>query len=100
LRLSHLIEYTWVPSMGQIEYPIALVACVALAALVLLTWRRWPAPPAALAGSLVFVWPRAGMQPNGPQLVANRYTYFAMIPLALLIGAAVVTASRRLPRLA
>lgn len=99
-RLSGLIEYTWVPSWGQPQYPAA-VAILALTTFVCLrTWRRWPGLTAALIGYAVAVFPQAGLFQNGPQLVANRYSYLACLPLALLAGAGLTLASRRFPRCA
>ena len=98
-RLSGLIEYTWVPSWNQPQYPIS-AAVVLLAALVL--WRvrhRWPALIAAAVAYTVAVLPQSGLFQNGPQLVANRYSYLACLPLALLAGGAVTAGSRRWPRL-
>ena len=99
-RLSGLIEYTWVPSWDQPEYPIA-VALVLLASWLL--WRtrqRWPALTAAAVAYAVAVFPQAGLFQNGPQLVANRYSYLACLPLALLLGGAFTLAVRRWPRAA
>jgi len=97
-RLSALIEYTWVPSWSQPQYPIS-AAVVLLAAVVL--WRvrhRWPALIAAAVAYTVAVLPQSGLFQNGPQLVANRYSYLACLPLALLAGGAVTAGSRRWPR--
>ena len=97
-RLSALIEYTWVPSWNQPEYPIA-VALVLLASWLL--WRtrqRWPALAAAAIAYTVAVFPQAGLFANGPQLVANRYSYLATLPLALLLGGAFTLVFRRWPR--
>ncbi len=99
-RLSHLIEYTWVPSWGQPQYPIAVAILVLTTSLCVLTWRWWPGLTAALIGYAVAVFPQAGLFQNGPQLVANRYSYLACLPLALLAGAGLTRASRRFPRMA
>ncbi|TMB88647.1 MAG: hypothetical protein E6J45_11190 [Chloroflexi bacterium] len=98
-RLSALIEYTWVPSWGQPQYPIAVAVCVLAAVGLARTWRRWPALTAAAACYTVAVLPQSGLFQNGPQLVANRYSYLACLPLALLAGGAVTAGSRRWPRL-
>lgn len=97
-RLSGLIEYTWVPSWDQPQYPVA-VGVVVLGAVVLrLTWRRWPALTAAAVAYTVAVLPQSGLFQNGVQLVANRYSYLAGVPLVLLAGAGVTALARRWPR--
>ena len=68
------------------------------AGLLLLTWRRGPALRAAAVAYTVAVLPQSGFFQNGPQLVANRYSYLAAIPLALLAGAGFTMASRRRPK--
>lgn len=85
-RLSHMIEYTWVPTLDQAEYPVA--AAVLVAALGVVISLRSRLVTAAVAGYLIAIFPQAGLFHNGPQLVANRYTYLACLPLALLVGAA------------
>jgi protein O-mannosyl-transferase len=68
----------------------ALVA-VGLTAGLLLARRRWPA---ALAVWLVYgltLAPVSGIVHNGPQLVADRYSYLACLGLAMLLGAAVAS---------
>lgn len=85
-RLSHLIEYTWAPSWGQPQYPVAVAACLAASVILLLTRRRWPALTAACLGYAIAVFPQSGLFQNGPQLVANRYSYLACLPFALLAG--------------
>lgn len=97
-RLSGLIEYTWAPSWDQPQYPIALVLVGLAAGLCWLTRARWPALTAAAVVYGVAVLPQSGLFQNGPQLVANRYSYLACLPLALLAGGALTLAARRLPR--
>lgn len=98
-RLSHLIEYTWIPSWDQPQYPIAVGAVLVGAVVLVLTRRRRPALTAAAVAYAVAVFPQAGLFQNGPQLVANRYSYLACLPLALLVGGAVTWGLRRSPRL-
>jgi tetratricopeptide (TPR) repeat protein len=59
----------------------ALVVCVVFR-------RRWPALAAAGAMYLVTLAPVLGTFQNGPQAVADRYTYLACLGWALLLGAA------------
>jgi tetratricopeptide (TPR) repeat protein len=66
----------------------------AATALALGAWRRWPAFSLAWAAYLVLLFPVAGLFHNGPQAAADRYSYLACIPWALLAGAAVAGARR------
>ena len=85
-QLSGLIEYTWIPSLDQPQYPIAVAVVILAGVFCAASWRRWPALTAAMAAYTVAVFPQAGLFQNGPQLVANRYSYLACLPLALLAG--------------
>jgi len=85
-RLSHMIEYTWAPSQGQTEYPIAVLIIMGVA--VFLVWLRSRIVTAAVLAYALAVFPQAGLFHNGPQLVANRYSYLASLPLVMLAGAA------------
>lgn len=96
-RFSHMIEYTYVPSLDQMQYPIA-VAVVGLTVLAL--WRLGrPGLTAAALAYAVAVLPQSGLFQNGNQLVGNRYSYLACLPLALLVGFGGAAVSRRWPRL-
>lgn len=97
-RLSALIEFTWMPSWSRPEYPIAVGVVLLGVLVILLTWRRWPALTAVAAAYTVAVLPQSGIFQNGPQLVANRYSYLACLPLALLVGAGFTASARRWPR--
>jgi len=65
----------------------ALAAFAAISACVLLWRKRAPALATAWSTYLVFLAPVSGLFQAGPQLVAERYSYSAMQPFALL-GAA------------
>lgn len=94
-RLSALIEYTWIPSWDQPQYPIAVALCLVGAVLVWRTRKTYPALIACAVAYTVAVLPQSGLFQNGAQLVANRYSYLACLPLALLAGGAYTVASRR-----
>ena len=51
--------------------------------------RQWPWALTAWLAYAVIVSPVLGVAQSGPQLVADRYTYLACLPWALLFGAAV-----------
>ncbi len=71
------------------RFVIAAVVVLAGAGAVLVFRRRWPAGPALLAIYVIILSPVLGFAQSGPQLVADRYSYVACMPLALLAGAGV-----------
>jgi tetratricopeptide (TPR) repeat protein len=60
--------------------------------------RRFPAGVAAAAAYAITISPVLGLVQSGPQLVAERYSYLAGLPFALLAGAGVGAWARRRPR--
>ena len=74
--------------------PIAVryvVACVVALAVCGIAWavrRRWPGATAAWTIFVIMLLPLLGVVQNGPQIVADRYTYHAAPALAILAGAA------------
>lgn len=76
----------------------AAVLVVAVTAAALATWRRWPWLLASWVCYAATVSPVLGLAQTGPQIAADRYTYLACLPLALLVGAAAVRLSRTQPR--
>lgn len=72
---------------GQPWYVHAGAAfALAAAAAALLLRRRWPGAAAAWAAFLLMLVPVAQLVPLGPYLAADRYTYLACLPFALLAG--------------
>ncbi len=69
---------------------------VALAAILLLR-RRLPSLAAASAAYVAFLLPTLGLAHAGPQIAADRYSYLACLPLALLAGGALFLAGSRGP---
>jgi tetratricopeptide (TPR) repeat protein len=61
-----------------------LAACL----VVILSLRQWPALAAVWAAYVVILLPVVGIIHNGPQLVADRYTYLSCLGWAVLAGAA------------
>lgn len=61
------------------------VVCV-IASMALILRRRWPALLAAAAAYVVMLAPVSGMLHRGPQIAADRYSYLACLPWALLFG--------------
>ena len=88
--------YAMPTSVDPIE-PRFVAAYAVLMAITLGTWlvrRRWPALTAAALLSLVTVAPMLGFVQNGPQIAADRYTYFAG-PVVAILGASLFVALRR-----
>lgn len=72
------------------RYLIALAAVVAITTAALLLRRRAPWLLATWAAYVVIVAPVLGLAQTGPQLVADRYTYLAMLPWTALLAAGLV----------
>jgi tetratricopeptide (TPR) repeat protein len=71
------------------EFLGSVVVVIVMTALAIATRHRWPALGAAWSAYVVTVLPVSGVLHNGPQLAADRYTYLACLPWALLLGALV-----------
>jgi len=73
----------------------ACVGIVAAIAAVLVSRRRkWPAVAAAFAAYAVIVSPVLGIAQTGLQMVADRYSYLATIPFAMLVAAGLAAMPR------
>jgi len=79
------------------------VACAAIvlfaAAFLVIFKRRFPGLAIAACAYGVLVSPMLGFAQSGPQVTADRYSYLACMPWALLIGAVVPRLRGRRPRL-
>jgi len=82
------------------RYVAALVLVPILALGVGLARRRAPALAAAAASYAILLAPVLGFAQAGPQLVADRYSYFACMPWAVLAAAALFAAFRGPARIA
>jgi tetratricopeptide (TPR) repeat protein len=69
------------------RYVLALVLVVAAAALLVVVRRRMPWLVAAVACYVLIVSPVLGFLQSGQQKVADRYTYLACLPFAVLVAA-------------
>jgi tetratricopeptide (TPR) repeat protein len=72
-------------------------AVLAITALALAVRHRVPGLPVAWLAYVIILLPVLGIFQNGPQVAADRYTYLAGMGWALLAGAGLLSASRRLP---
>jgi Flp pilus assembly protein TadD len=89
--LSPMYEVPARIDLTRPRFLVSALVAVGLTVGLLLARRRWPA---ALAVWLVYgltLAPVSGIVHNGPQLVADRYSYLACLGLALLLGAAVAS---------
>jgi len=75
--------------------PIVVVALSAVAYVVLLARRRAPALLASLAIYAITVAPVLGFTQSGLQLVADRYSYLATMPFAILAGAGLARLAKK-----
>ena len=96
----HEIPEPFEPFSARFIVPFALVVVVTI--VLWIARRRAPALLAAWVAYAITLAPVAGFTQAGPQLVADRYSYFAGLPFALLAGLAVVialraSAARRVP---
>ncbi len=71
----------------QAKYLVPMVLVVALTAFLGSRRRRWPAGLAAWLAYVVLLLPVLGVAVTGAQVAADRYTYLAMIPAAMLAAA-------------
>jgi len=79
-------------------YVLCALAVVATTLVLIRLRHRWPWALSAWAGYVVIASPVLGFVQSGPQIVADRYTYVACLPWALLVGAALLRlASDRRP---
>ena len=89
----YLLEPDLDPTAPRYLASMAAVAGVTLAAIAFRRRRPWLL--AAWAVYVVTVSPVLGIAQTGPQLVADRYTYLACIPWALVAAGAVARLARR-----
>ncbi len=71
------------------RFVVPVVALVVLLVFVIALRRRLPSLVAVLTIYFIILSPVLGFTQSGPQLVADRYTYLACIPIAIFIAAAV-----------
>lgn len=95
---SDLAAIYELPSAFDPRDPRWIVGAIGAAALLFAAvacFRRAPAVTAAVVAYVVLVSPVLGLLQSGVQLVADRYSYVATIPLAVLAGAGVHALARR-----
>jgi protein O-mannosyl-transferase len=82
--LSPLYEMS--ASSNHWHWVLSAVLVLALSSVLFALRRRWPAILASWVSYLVILAPTLGVAQSGPQLVADRYSYFACMSWALLVG--------------
>ena len=97
LSAAYLLETRLDPM--ALRYLGSFVAVAAITAFLLYTWRRRPWGIVAWVCYAAIVSPVLGFVQTGPQIAADRYTYLACLPWAVLAAAAVGRAALRHGRL-
>ncbi len=95
LGLMPIYELPAVLSFAQPRFLLPAVLVVLVTVLLVALRRRCPAGLAAWLIYAAILSPVLGVAQSGPQLVADRYSYLACLPLVLLVGAGVAQAPRR-----
>jgi tetratricopeptide (TPR) repeat protein len=95
LGLAPLYEMPQHVDPSAARFVMSDVAVVCLAAIAWLLRRRQAGITAALAVFFVVTLPMLGVVQNGPQIAADRYTYFAAPALAVVVGAGLVLVLQR-----
>src|SRR5213594_4355161 len=96
LNLSPLYERPLTLNPSAMPFVLSYGLVLALTAIVLAVRRRAPGLLAVWLAYVVALLPVLGIFQSGPQIAADRYTYLAGLGWALLAGAALLSASRRL----
>jgi len=92
--LSPLYELPQTISPAAAEFVLAHLSTLGFTVVFLMLRRRWPAGLAAWLVYLCILAPVSGAMHNGRHLVADRNTYLACLPWALLAGGALMRLAR------
>jgi tetratricopeptide (TPR) repeat protein len=95
LRLSPLYP---IPPRAQLLGTMFIISAVLLVVAVVLAIafrRRYPAFLAVIAAYLALLAPVSGIMQSGKQLVADRYSYLSVLPLAVLLAGGLLWLHRR-----
>ncbi|MGH9024406.1 MAG: tetratricopeptide repeat protein [Acidimicrobiia bacterium] len=88
VHLSPMYELKPHPNFLSWPFLLSAIVVAAATALALVLRRRWPPLLAGWTVYLVALLPVLGIFQNGPQMAADRYSYLACLPWALMAGAA------------
>src|SRR5262249_55673959 len=97
-HLSPLYDLESRLDLTQLRYPLSAALVVASSIVALALRRRAPWLLVAWLTYVITLLPVLGLFQNGPQIAADRYTYLACLPWALLAGGAVTSALARVTR--
>ncbi|HKY06650.1 MAG TPA: tetratricopeptide repeat protein [Candidatus Binatia bacterium] len=89
ISLSNLYEIETL-SLSDWRFVLSALLLGAISALLWVFRQRWPWGLAAWCYYCVILLPYVGVAQNGPQIAADRYTYLACLPWAVLAGAALL----------
>jgi Flp pilus assembly protein TadD len=87
--------YQLPPHMEVGPNVVAIAFAVVLLGLILWCWKSRPAVSIALLIYVILISPVLGFVQSGEQIVADRYSYLATMPLAVLAAAGLVMLVRR-----
>jgi protein O-mannosyl-transferase len=87
LSLSPLYEIPAGSNPWHWRFLISGLVALAVSLVLIMCRRRWPAILASWVSYLVILAPTLGLAQSGPQLVADRYSYFSCMSWAVLAGA-------------
>ncbi len=94
-HLAAVVELPWRFDFADPRFLVRAAAVIALAIGVVLARKRVPALACAGAAYVLAIAPVLGLAQAGPQLVADRYSYLACMPWALLAGGGMLVALER-----
>jgi tetratricopeptide (TPR) repeat protein len=92
--LSPLYELHYPISLFSARYVVAAAATAGITVFVISGRRRWPALLAAWVTYVALLLPVIGITHNGTQIAADRYSYLATVPIALIAGGALASSLR------
>ena len=92
--LSPLYEMPQHVAPGAGPYLAGYAFTIGLAVVAWAARKRWPGVTAALVAFVAITLPMLGVVQNGPQIAADRYTYFAAPALAVLAGGGLALSMR------
>jgi tetratricopeptide (TPR) repeat protein len=94
-HLAAVVELPWRFHFADPRFLVRAAGVVALAVGIVLARKRAPALACAGAAYALAIAPVIGLAQAGPQLVADRYSYIACMPWALLAGGGILLALDR-----
>lgn len=91
--LSPLYELRFPLDPQETRFIVCASIVVTALAAIAFWWRKWPAVTAVVAAYVLMIGPLLGFFQNGPQIVADRYSYLSTLGWILLLaggGAALI----------